>query len=53
MDVTVEAAHLTMIVWDKKFKAKLRRLGIKLKEYDRYLDEKTVVMNALGGYMMR
>ena len=39
LDLSVEAASLLMLLWDKKFLSKVKRLGIKHKIYKRYVDD--------------
>ena len=47
-DLTGECARLYMMQWDEKLKLKLRKLGIILDMYTRYVDDMILVMRAVG-----
>ena len=47
VDLTKEIACLYMIRWDRKFRRRLRRLGIDIIIYRRYVDDITIVMNRI------
>ena len=47
VDLTNEVACLYMLRWDRKFRRKLRRLGIEVILYRRYVDDITVILNRI------
>ena len=48
LDMSVEVASLYMSLWDKSFRDKLRKLGIKVDVYTRYVDDILVVARAIN-----
>ena len=48
MDLSVEGASIYMTLWDKKFMNKLRKLGICLGLYKRYVDDIVVGLRAIS-----
>ena len=48
LDLSVEIASIYMTLWDKKFLATLRRLGIQVGLYKRYVDDTVVILNGIN-----
>ena len=47
LDMSVEGASLYMSIWDHKFLDRLKRLGISVLMYKRYVDDIIMVMNGI------
>ena len=48
LDMSVEVASLYMSLWDKSFRDKLRKLGIKVDVYTQYIDDILIVTRAIN-----
>ena len=46
--MSVETASLAMLLWDKSFLAKLRRMGLKVGLYKRYVDDIIVILDEIA-----
>ena len=46
--MSVETASLAMLLWDKGFLAKLRRMGLKVGLYKRYVDDIIVIIDEIA-----
>ena len=48
VDLSVETASLYMTTWDNAFLSKLRKLGIKIDTYFRYVDDIVIIMKGIN-----
>ena len=48
LDLAVESCSLYMTRWDRQFLRKLKKLGISVKMYKRYVDDIVVIMKAIN-----
>ena len=46
--MSVEVASLYMSLWDKQFRDKLKKLGIKVEVYTQYVDDILIVVRAIN-----